>query len=461
MREKYDLIVIGGGPAGYVGAIRAAQLGMRTMIIEKDRLGGTCLNVGCIPTKALFESAMAAETAKRAGLFGVDVEYRGINFAEISARKDRVVAGLAAGVKYLMKKNGVHVAAGSARLTGPGKVEDTETGAVYEGDRILIAAGSENALPPVPGFDGRNVLGSTELLRAPSLPRSLAVVGGGVIGCEFAGILRSFGVNVTIIELQPGILANMERECADYAEREFAARGVRLMTSTKVKAVEDGADGEKRLLCEADHGEEIVYADWVLTAVGRKARTSGLGLEALGIETDRGFIAVNDHMETSVPGIYAAGDVTGKSFLAHAAYAEGSVAVENMMGGNRRMNYRAVPSAVFVNTELGSVGLREQEARAMGYDVITGSAALSANGKALTMESSGGFVKVVSERKNHEILGIHMAGPAASELVTVGAGLIGMEALMEDVENAIYPHPSISEAIREACMAALGRGVHM
>lgn len=460
MSKKYDLIVVGGGPAGYVGAVRGAQLGMKTLVIEKGRLGGVCLNAGCIPTKALYQSAEAAETVKHAALCGVKADYRGVDFSAVMERKDRVVSQLVKGVDYLMKKNRVSVQAGTARFTGPKALTLAETGEVFEAEYILVAAGSENAVPPVPGLDGKNVMGSTELLSIAELPESLAIVGGGVIGCEFAGIMSSFGVEVTVIEMLPRLLANLEEDCGRLTEAEFRAKGITVRTDTRVKSVRD-CDGEKKtILCEKAGEEFEVTASAVLTATGRKPCTGGLGLEAAGIRTERGYIAVDDRMETSVKGIFAAGDVTGRSFLAHAAYEEAAVAVENMRGADRCMRFSAIPKAVFVDPEISSVGMSEQEAIAAGYDVLTGIFNMAANGKALAMGKSSGVVKVVSEKKNHEILGVHMAGPCASELVTVGTSLIAMEALLEDVAETVYPHPSVSEAIREACLSALGRAVH-
>lgn len=455
----YDLIVIGGGPAGYVGAIRGAQLGMKVLLIEREHLGGTCLNVGCIPTKALFQSAEAAETVKKAAALGIDAQFTAVSMKGVMERKAAIVKQLVSGVAYLMKKNKVDVVMGTAQFTGPRSVLELNSGTVYEGKHILIAAGSQNGVPPIPGLDGTGILGSTELLELTELPDSLAIIGGGVIGCELAGILNSFGVEVTILEMQGSLLANLEPECAHLTEREFTARGIRVLTDTKVKTVAD-REGRKEILCQKGNEELSVKAQYVLVATGRRPCTEGLGLELAGIKTEKGFIAVDSAMETSVPGVYAAGDVAGKSFLAHGAYEEAAIAVENMNGANRQRDSRAMPKAVFIDTELSSVGMGEEEAKAAGYDVLIGQFQLGANGKALAMGKTSGFVKVVAEKKNHEILGIHMAGPAASELVAAGASLISMEALLEDVEAAVYPHPSVSEAIREACLNALGRGVH-
>lgn len=460
MEKEYDLIIIGGGPAGYVAAIRAAQLGLKTAVIEKTHLGGTCLNVGCIPTKTLFQSAEAAETVKRSEFYGVTADFRNIDFKKVMSRKDAVVAQLVGGVKYLLKKNKIDVIMGTAQFIAPKKIKNVNTGTIYAGKNILIAVGSENATPPIPGIDGRNIMGSTELLALDKLPESIAIIGGGVIGSEFANILGTFGVKVVVIEMLPKLLANMDEECSALIEQEFSAKGISVLTNTKVIAVSDGKVGGKEVVCEKNGSKFNVTVEYVLVAVGRKPCTANLGLQTTGIKTEKGFITVNDKMETSVAGVYAAGDVTGRSFLAHAAYEEGTIAVENIKGADRAMNFKAIPQVVFVETELAAVGLNEQDAKAAGYEVIVGKFKFDSNGKALAMGKNKGFVKVISEKENHEILGIHIAGPNASELITIGASLLAMEALLEDVVNTIYPHPSVSEAIREACMDALGCAVH-
>lgn len=459
MSNLFDLIVIGGGPAGYVAAIRAAQLGMKTALFERDSLGGTCLNIGCIPTKTLFQSAEAAETARESATYGVKASCSGIDFPAVMARKDKVVAQLVGGIGHLMKRNKITVIKGTARFESAAKVVDINTKIIYEAKNILVATGSVNALPPIPGIDGKNVLDSTALLSLQELPKSLAIIGGGVIGCEFANIFAAFGSKVTVIEMLPGILANLDLSLGQFVEGEFAKKGIAVLTGTKVQSIGGGA-GKKTVTCQQGGRKLAIDTEYVLVATGRKPVTEQLNLDAAGVKTERGFITVDNGMRTNIKGIYGAGDVTGRTFLAHAAYEEGVIAVENMAGADKAMEFKGIPAAVFVETEISSVGLSEQEAKAAGYDLLTGSFNLAANGKALAMGKGRGFIKVVSEKKHHEILGIHMAGAAASELVAIGASLIRMEAVLEDVAATIYPHPSVSEGIHEACLAALGCVIH-
>jgi dihydrolipoamide dehydrogenase len=460
MKKNYDLAVIGGGPAGYVAAIRGAQMGMKTVLFEKEQLGGTCLNVGCIPTKAMFQSAEAIREVQNASAYGVDCELKAIDFSAVMKRKEQVVAQLVGGVSQLLRKNKVDVVAGEVKFHSAKQLVDTKTGDLYEGKNILICTGSVNMAPPIPGLDGKNVGGSTELLAMEQLPESIVIVGGGVIGCEFANILNAFGCQVTVVEMLPAILANMESMCGELIEAEFKKAGIAVMKETKVLAIKDDGKGRKEVTCRQSDKEMKLKAEYVLIAAGRKAASEGLNAEAAGIKTEKGFIQVNDFMETSAAGVYAAGDITGRSFLAHAASEAGVIAVENMAGAGRKMNFNGIPKVVFAEPEVSSVGLSEEEARSAGYDVVCGAFPLAGNGKSLAMGKSKGFVKVVAEKKNQEILGIHMAGAGASELVTVGASLIAVEAVLEDAANTVYPHPAVAESIREACLDAMGRSIH-
>jgi len=457
--KTYDLMVIGGGPAGYVAAIRAAQLGLQTAVLEREHLGGTCLNVGCIPTKTLFQSAEVANTIRDSGKYGIQSALSGVDFSAVIQRKNGVVKQLVNGVGYLLKKNKVDVILGEAKLLSAKQVKDTKSGRVYQTKNILIATGSSNAVPPIPGLKGERVIDSTDLLSLQDMPKSLAVIGGGVIGCEFASILNAFGCQVTVIEMLPHLLGNMDSALAEATAKQFAKEHIRVELGAKVKSVGDQG-GQKVVTYEKNGAEGTVTAEYVLVSTGRKANSAGLGCEELGIRMDRGFIQVDSHMRTSVSGIYAAGDITGQGMLAHTAFEGGTVAVENIAGGNRELNLNAVPKVVFVDNEVASVGMTEEEARAAGYDVLVGNFNLVGNGKSLAMGKNEGFVKIVSEKKDHAILGMHMEGPCAAELVTVGTQLIASELLLEDVECTIYPHPAVAEAIREACLDALGRAIH-
>ena len=459
MSQIYDLIIIGGGPAGYVAGIRAGQLGMKTMILEKEHLGGTCLNVGCIPTKALFQSAEVANTIRGSAPYGIHSSLNGVDFAAVMDRKDGVVKKLVSGVAFLLKKQKVDVVAGEAKILSARQVQDVKTGAVYQTKNILIATGSSNAAPPFPGLHGERVIDSTDLLALRTMPKSLVVIGGGVIGCEFASILNAFGCKITVVEMLPHLLGNMDGSLADATAKQFAEAGIRVELGAKVLSIGDEG-GEKLVTYEKSGAKGTVKAEYVLVSTGRKANSAGLGCEALGMRMEKGFIQVDSHMRTSVPGIYAAGDITGQGMLAHTAFEGGTVAVENMAGINRELHLNAVPKVVFVDNEVASVGMTEEEAKAAGYDVTVGFFSMNADSKAVAMGKTEGFVKIVADRKDHAILGMHMEGPSASELVTVGTQMIASELLLEDVECTIYPHPAVSEAIREACLDAMGRPIH-
>ena len=459
MAKSYDVIIIGGGPGGYVSAIRAAQLGLKAAVMEKEHLGGTCLNIGCIPTKTLFQSAEVANTVNESAKYGINSTLNSVDFGAVMKRKDQVVHQLVSGVGYLLKKNKVDVIMGEAKILSPKMVKDVKSGETYETKNVLVATGSSNAVPPIPGLKGERVIDSTALLALTEMPKSMAIIGGGVIGCEFASILNAFGCEITVVEMLPQLLGNMDASLAKATADQFAAEGIRVELGARVKEVSDKGCN-KLVTFEKDGKDGTVEAEYVLVSTGRKANSAGLGLEELGVELVKGFIKVDSHMRSNVSGIYACGDITGEGMLAHTASEGGVIAVENMAGIDRELDLKAVPKVVFVNKEIASVGMTEGEAKAAGYEVLCGKFSLIGNGKSLAMGKNEGFVKVVADKETHAILGMHMEGPSASELVTVGTQLIASEMLLEDVEWTIYPHPAVAEAIREACLDALGRCVH-
>ncbi len=459
MAKSYDVIIIGGGPGGYVSAIRAAQLGLKAAVMEKEHLGGTCLNIGCRPTETLFQSAEVANTVNESAKYGINSTLDSVDFGAVMKRKDQVVHQLVSGVGYLLKKNKVDVIMGEAKILSPKMVKDVKSGETYETKNVLVATGSSNAVPPIPGLKGERVIDSTALLALKEMPKSMAIIGGGVIGCEFASILNAFGCEITVVEMLPQLLGNMDASLAKATADQFAAEGIRVELGARVKEVSDKG-GNKLVTFEKDGKDGTVEAEYVLVSTGRKANSAGLGLEELGVELVKGFIKVDSHMRSSVAGIYACGDITGEGMLAHTASEGGVIAVENMAGIDRELDLKAVPKVVFVNKEIASVGMTEGEAKAAGYEVLSGRFSLVGNGKSLAMGKNEGFVKVVADKDTHAILGMHMEGPSASELVTVGTQLIASEMLLEDVEWTIYPHPAVAEAIREACLDALGRCVH-
>jgi dihydrolipoamide dehydrogenase len=450
--QKRDLIIIGGGPGGYVAAIRASQLGIKATLIEKGELGGTCLNVGCIPTKALLQSANLYNGVRAAAEFGVDAQGAAFDLGRIMQRKAAIVKRLTGGVGMLLKKNGVEVIKGEARFTGDGTIE--VNGKAYSFDNAIIAAGSKPAVPPIPGVDGQNVLFSTDALSVDRIPESIAVIGGGVIAVEFASIFNSFGSRVTIIEMMPDILPLIDGELSRSLRKVLEGRGIAIHTGARVEAIREGA-----VFMSADGKTQEIACQKALVAVGRVPALSGLGLETTGIEnTDKG-ISVNASMQTSVPNIYAIGDAVPSPQLAHVASKEGTVAAEHIAGEKVRMKYGCIPSCVYTSPEAASVGLTEEEAKARDIGYTVGRFPLMASGKAAVEGAGEGFVKVLADQ-DELILGVHIMAPHASEMIFQASLAMAMEATVEELVQAVYPHPTVSESVLEAALAVRGEAVH-
>ena len=461
-QNKFDLIVIGGGPAGYVAAIRGAQLGKKVCIIEKGKLGGTCLNVGCIPTKALHKSAHIIRDIHKAENFGIKVSGYEIDFPKLMQNKNQIVKQLVDGVYYLMKKNKVTHKVGIASFVDKNTVKIDNEGKTKQvvGDKILICTGSVNALPPIAGIDGKGILDSTSALDLQQIPQSMLVIGGGVIGCEFASIYKAYGTDITVVEVLKGLLTGMDEELGQTLQKSMKKDGIKLLLDSKVMEIADDASGQKVVTVVSNGKTEKIVVEKVLVAAGRKANVEGLNLDKIGVKTERQGIVVDQYMQTSVPHIYAAGDVIGKDMLAHVAYEEAVIAVENAMGEKRTMSYTCIPKAVFTFPEIASVGISEAEAKNSGKPISVGKFSLRGNGKALTLGEADGFIKIIASKEYNEILGFHMYGPQATELLAEATLAMSMEATLEDVEAAIHSHPSISEAVKEAVMDALGRVLH-
>jgi dihydrolipoamide dehydrogenase len=458
------LVVIGGGPAGYVGALRAAQLGATVTLVEEKRLGGTCLNVGCMPTKALLHTTELFSVLKEAGQLGLEFDGLRLNWPRLMARKEAVINQLVQGVGTLLKKARVEVIAGRGELIGPGRVRVTRadgTSTEIAADRVLLALGSEPARPPIPGLDLPGVIDSDAALSLAEVPGRLAIVGGGVIGVELASVFAAAGSRVTIVEMLPEILPPVDGELAARLRGILTAQGLTIKTAAKVLAVEERAEG-LALRIEVGGQEEIIPADKVLVATGRRPATKNAGLEAAGVKLERGRIVVDEYLETNLPGVYAAGDAIGGTMLAHVGFYEGEVALENaILGKKRRVNYKAVPSAIYTSPEVAGVGLTEDEARQQGFKIKVGRFPLVANGKALIENGGQGMVKVIANERYGEILGVHILGPRATDLIGEAALAIGLEATLDEVAHTIHPHPTVSEALGEACLAALGRALHI
>ncbi|HHL40129.1 MAG TPA: dihydrolipoyl dehydrogenase [Deltaproteobacteria bacterium] len=457
MRE-FDIVVIGGGPGGYVAAIRGAQMGAKTAVVERDRVGGTCLNRGCIPTKALYYSARTLTAVKKAQRFGVSVAEASFDMAVAVDRKDEVVKRLVGGVEQLLKGNGVELLRGNGRLDGAGKVVVERDGATETllAKNVIIATGSEPAEIAAFNMDRENVLTSTEMLDIRKVPESLLVIGAGVMGCEFATIFAKFGSRVTMVELLPAILSTEDRQVVRTVMKSFKAMGVEVLTGVGVEEVEV-RDGSVRTVVSG--GREIT-TEKVLVSIGRRFNSGGLGLETAGVETERGRIKVNERMETNVPGIYAIGDVTGGMLLAHTASAEGGVAAANAMGGSAAMSYDAVPAGIFTDPEIASVGLREKTAAEQGMDVKVGRFPYAACGKALAMDETEGFVQVVADPGTDRVLGCTIVGAHATDLIGEVALAVRSGAKVRDITGTIHAHPTLPEVVLEAAEDVHGLAVH-
>ncbi|MDT8903116.1 dihydrolipoyl dehydrogenase [Anaeroselena agilis] len=459
----YDIAVVGGGPGGYTAAIRAAQLGARVLLVEKEKLGGVCLNRGCIPTKTLLRSAERWQSLQDCAAFGLRAENIGFDFAAVMARKDQVVGQLQAGVVQLVAANGIEVRYGEAALAGPGALAVSSHAGREEFAvcKIILATGSEPMRLPVPGADLPGVLTSDEVLALDAVPRSMVVVGSGAVGVEFAAIFRAFGCQVTVVEMLPTLLPSIDADLVKRMALLLRKQGIKMLTGAKVTGIRPGPDGLTVAVTTADGKELELVAEKVLAAAGRQPIVGGLGLEAAGVAFDRKGIEVNAMMETNVAGIYAVGDVTGRYMWAHAASGEGLAAVESALGGAVEMDYGAIPGCIFTAPEIAAVGLTEQEALAAGRRVKTGRFNFAANGKAVSMGEADGLVKVVADADDGKLLGMHILGPHASDLVMEGAIAIRHGLTAEDIGKVIHPHPTLAETVMESVHALEGRAIHL
>lgn len=463
--DAYDLAVIGSGPAGYVAAIRAGQLGLKTVVVEKDEaLGGTCLHVGCIPTKALLYTAELLDTLKHAREFGVVVEGYRLDWPSLQKRKERVVRRLAAGVSFLFKKNHVETVRGFGTLVGPGQVEvkNGEEVTRVHARHMIVATGSvPRALPGI-GIDGHLVLTSDEILSLPKVPESLAIIGAGAVGVEFASMFASFGTKVTLIEMLPRLLPLEDEELSQALAKAFKKKAIETMTGTRVESVKKEGDVVSVSFTTPDGASGTRTVERLLIAVGRKPRTEGIGLETLGVETEKGFVTVNGFMETSVPNVFAIGDIVPSQQLAHVGSAEGILAVEKIAGLDvTPMNYEHMPSCTYSSPEVAGVGLTEATAKERGYDVKVGRFPFSANSKAGILEQREGFVKIVSESKYDELLGVHIIGPHATDLIAEAVVALEHEATAQSLMRTIHAHPTLSESVMEAAHAAEDKPIHV
>ncbi len=456
--NSYDVAILGSGPGGYVAAIRAAQAGMSVAIIEEREFGGTCLNRGCIPSKALIESTKVYHLLEKAASFGVKASKPEIDFPAMMERKNKIVAMLRGGVEALMKKNKIEV------LRGRGRVKDKNSFIVSTNDgeaevrarTLILATGSEPLEIPAFPFDGENILSSNHALGLERTPKNLLIVGGGYIGCEWASIFSALGCPVTIVEMMDSLMPMLDAELVRELAKRFKKAGVDIHLKTKVESISSGGAG---VTAKLDSGEELEF-EKVIVSVGRKLNSDALGLEEVGIDIEKGAIKVNEFMQTSVPNVYAIGDVTGRMLLAHVAYRQANIAVGHIAGGSEAMNYRVVPACVFTYPEIGTVGMTETEAKEAGESVKTGKFSYRASGKALCMGETDGFVKLVARESDGEILGAHIIGPHATDIVAEAALAMQLECTAEELVRTIHAHPTIAESLAEAADGLLGKAVH-
>ena len=464
--ERFDLIIVGSGPGGYVAAIRAAQLGLTTACIEKDELGGVCLNIGCIPTKALLSSALLVSEMAGAHEHGIIAKDVSFDLGPAQARSRQVASQMAKGIAHLFKKNKVTHLKGVGRLKGRGKIElETKDGSktVYEANNIILATGSRPRDLPVLKIDEDRIWSSTGALMQERAPESLFIVGAGAIGMEFADVYNAYGSKVTVVEALERILPLEDAEVSKFMERLYKKRGMEIHTGAQFKQAKTSKDGVSVTFEDRKGNEQTLDVDYVLSAVGRVPNSEDLGLDSVDAKVDeRGFVLVDQHLSTNVPGLYAIGDVAGHQLLAHKASHEGITCVEHITGHSHgTVDYDNVPNCTYCHPEVASVGLTELQAKEMGYDIEVGKFPWAAIGRAVASGHSDGFIKVIRDKQFSEILGAHIVGPHATELIAEFVIGRHLESTVEELEKAMHPHPTLSEGVAESALASLGRAIHI
>jgi len=459
--EQRDLVIIGGGPAGYVAAIRARQLGGRVTLVERDALGGVCLNRGCIPTRALVRGVEFLDLPRKAKDYGINLGKAEVDFSRMMARKNTVVKTVVGGVELLMRENGVEVLRGMGKFISPSEIdvlmEDGTTNRIAA-PKVIIATGTRSKKPAVPGAE--RIITTEEALELGEIPQSLIITGGGAIGFAFATIFSKLGASVVVLEGSAQILPGVDREIVAMFEKELRKERIQVQTEACIREIGDGEGGESSIVVDIKGEEKVLTAQYILAAEEREVNIDGLGLEEVAFELSEGCIRVNERMETSVAGIYAAGDVTGEPMLAHVAFAEGRVAAQNAMGKQSEIDHTVVPQCINTVPEIASVGLTEDEARGQDYQIQIGRFPFAASGMATILAERTGTIKIISEAKYGQILGVHIIGVHATDLIPEAALAMKLDATPAEITSTIHSHPSLSEAMMEAALDVTGDTLH-
>ncbi len=464
--KTYDAIVIGAGPGGYPCAIRLAQLKQKTLCIEKDQPGGVCLNWGCIPSKALISAAHLYEKSQHGGAMGIKVSGVEVDANQMQDWKEGIVKRLTGGVRGLLKGNGAELMTGTATIVGPKRVDVTlPDGSVEQIEAtkaIVIATGSTTIEIPTFKFDGDAIIGAKEAVSLRRIPKRLLVIGGGVIGLELGMVYQAFGAELTVVEALPDLLTGVDPDCTKIVERRIEKRGGKIYKGAKALGYEKQKDGSVGVKIQIDGKEQTIVVDTVLVAVGMRPHSKGLGLEKVGVKVDqRGFVPTDKTGRTNIPSIYAVGDVSGPPLLAHKATKEGEIVAEVIAGHKAEKDWVAIPGAIFTDPEIATVGLTEAEAKAKGLEINIGKFPFSALGKAMAMNETEGFVKIVSDKKTKQVLGVHIVGPEASTMISEASLSLEMAAFLEDLSLTIHPHPTLGESLMEAAAHAMGSAIHI
>lgn len=459
---KNDVVIIGGGPGGYVAAIRSAQLGGKVVLVENDKLGGTCLNRGCIPTKSLLHSTEYINVVNEAKKYGIDMTFNGYDIKKIISNKEQIVEQLVQSINYLVIKNKIELINGFGRIKDRNTVEiETAKGVIEKKTKnIIIATGSKSSIIKVPGYDNPSVINSDGALNINKVPKSIAVVGGGAVGIELAFVYQNLGAKVTIIEMMPQLLPNMDEDAVQILERMLKEKGIEILKDAKLESITEKSGQLLNVEVLQSNVKKVLLKEQVLMATGRVPFTEGLNLESVGVKTEKGKILVNELLETNVKGIYAIGDVTGGILLAHVASAEAMVAAENCFGLSTKMDYKVIPACIYTTPEVAGVGLTEKLAIEKGYDVKVGRFNLLNSGKAVAIGATEGMVKIVADKKYGEILGVHIVGNRATDIIAEACVAMKLEATVEELISTIHAHPTISETFYEAALDVFNRSIH-